>query len=96
MADWQNEMLKIETLSVGHQTTLKVIGRIQSENLPELSAQIAAPGVHAILDLDEVTLVDVEVVRFLNQVESSGTQLMNCPPYIREWMACDREHAKGT
>ncbi len=89
-------MLKIETLSVGHQTILKVIGRLQSENLPELAAQIAAPGAGAILDMDEVTLVDVEVVRFLNQVESSGTLLRNCPPYIREWMSRERERTKGT
>ena len=83
-------MLKIETLSAGHQTILKVIGRLQSENLPELAAQIAALGAHAILDMDEVTLVDVEVVRFLNQIESSGTRLTNCPPYVREWMTCER------
>ncbi|MDB5333580.1 MAG: hypothetical protein JWP03_4731 [Phycisphaerales bacterium] len=90
-------MLKIETLSVGHQTILKVIGRLRSENLPELAAQIAsAPGAHAILDMDEVTLVDVEAVRFLNEVETSGTPLRNCPPYVREWMTCEREHAKGT
>jgi anti-anti-sigma regulatory factor len=89
-------MLKIETLSIGNQTILKVIGRLQSENLPELAAQIAAPGARAILDMDEVTLVDVEVVRFLNQVESSGTQLRNCPPYIREWMARERDHTRGT
>jgi hypothetical protein len=85
-------MLKIETLSVGHQTILKVIGRIQSEHLPELVAQIAIHGAHAILDMDEVMPVDVEVVRFLIQIEASGTQLTNCPPYIREWMT--RERAK--
>ena len=92
---WQPEMLKIETRSVGYQTILKVIGRLQSENLPELAAQIAAPGAGAILDMDEVTLVDVEVVRFLNQVESSGTLLRNCPAYIREWMTRERERTRG-
>ena len=89
-------MLKIETLSIGHQTILRVIGRLQSENLPELAAQIAAPGAHAILDMNEVTLVDVEVVRFLNQIESAGTRLTNCSPYVREWMTCERERTKGT
>ena len=89
-------MLKIETLSVGDQAILKVIGRLQSKNLPELAAQIAIHGRNAILDMDEVTLVDVEVVRFLNQIESSGTRLTNCPPYVREWMTCERERSKGT
>ena len=88
-------MLKIETLSVGNQTILKVIGRLQSKNLPELAAQIAAPGAGAILDMGEVTLVDVEAVRFLNQVETSGTLFRNCPPYIREWMTRERERTRG-
>ena len=89
-------MLKIETLSIGGQTSLKVIGRLQSENIPEIAAQIDIRGANAILDMDEVTLVDVEVVRFLIKIESSGTQLRNCPPYIREWMSCERQHATGT
>ena len=89
-------MLKIETLSAGGQTIQKVIGRLRSESLPELISQMAAHGAQAILDLDEVTLVDVEVVRFLNQAESSGTRLTNCPAYIREWMTREREHATKT
>jgi len=40
-----------------------------------------------VLDLDEVTLVDVEVVRFLGRCEQAGTALLHCPPYIREWIA---------
>jgi len=39
------------------------------------------------LDLDEVTLVDVEVVRFLGGCEAKGMTLLHCPPYIREWIA---------
>ena len=89
-------MLKIETLSVGHQTILKVIGRLQSEHLSELASQIGIHGANAVLDMDEVTLVDVEVVRFLNQIESSGTRFTNCPPYVREWMTCERERSRGT
>jgi len=89
-----DEMLKIETLSVGHETILKVIGRLRSENLPDLAAQIAIHGANAVLDMDQVTLVDVEVVRFLIKVESSGVGLRNSPQYIREWMTCERQQAK--
>jgi hypothetical protein len=89
-------MLKIETLSVGHQTILKVIGRLQSENLLELGAQIDIHGIDGFLDMGEVTLVDVEVVRFLIKVESSGIQLRTCPPYIREWMTRERQRRTGT
>ena len=84
-------MLKIETLSVGHQTILKVIGRLQSENLPELAAQIAAPGAGVILDMDEVTLVDVEAVRFLGMCETQGVALLNCSAYIRNWIGKERD-----
>jgi hypothetical protein len=33
-----------------------------------------------------VTLVDVDVVRFLNRCETQGVRLVNCSPYILEWM----------
>jgi hypothetical protein len=37
------------------------------------------------LDLDQVTLVDVEVVRFLRNCEAAGIAVLHGPPYIREW-----------
>ena len=40
-------------------------------------------------DLDEVTLVDGAVVRFLLACEAEGIELLYGSPYIREWM--DRE-----
>jgi hypothetical protein len=36
--------------------------------------------------LEEVTLVDVEVVRFLGMCEANGVELVHCSPYIREWI----------
>ena len=45
------------------------------------------------MDLDEVTLVDVEVVRFLSECEDRGIVLVPCPPYVREWIL--RERAEG-
>jgi hypothetical protein len=46
-----------------------------------------------ILDLGEVTLVDIEVVRFLIQCEDEGVALLQCPPYVCEWIV--RERAEG-
>jgi hypothetical protein len=46
-----------------------------------------------ILDLSEVTLVDLEVVRFLISCEDEGIELVQCPPYMREWIL--RERAEG-
>jgi alpha/beta hydrolase fold len=39
------------------------------------------------LDLDAVTLVDVDVVRFLGVCEAEGRTIRHGPPYIREWCA---------
>jgi len=49
--------------------------------------------VRKILDLSEVTLVDIEMVRFLIQCENEGVELVQCPPYVREWIL--RERAEG-
>jgi len=46
-----------------------------------------------VLDLREVTLVDVAVVRFLITCEAEGIELRHCAPYIREWMG--REQGRG-
>jgi len=80
--------LRIETASDGQPTTLRLIGRVESEYLDELQAQLRRHRPLG-LDLDEVTLVDVGVVRFLIGCEAEGIELLHCPPYIQEWM--DRE-----
>ena len=85
--------LRIETAS-GHQWTIvKLIGRIQTEHLSELHAQLDAIGGRIVLDLGDVSLVNLDVVQFLSTCESQGIQLMNCPTYIRKWI--DREKVTG-
>ena len=49
--------------------------------------------VHLFMDRGEVTLVDVEVVRFLSEREDGDIVLVHCPPYVGEWIL--RERAKG-
>jgi anti-anti-sigma regulatory factor len=78
--------LKIEKQLAGQKTVIRLIGRIQSEHLDELKAQIDDDQSRIALDLDGVTLVDVEVVRFLSACEDGGVELLYCCPYIREWM----------
>jgi len=48
-------------------------------------------GARIALDLEAVTLVDVDTVRFLNACEESGIKLLNCCPYIREWMVREKD-----
>ena len=50
-------------------------------------------GARKILELSEVTLVDLGVVRFLISCEDEGVELVECPPYVREWIL--RERAEG-
>jgi len=83
--------LKIETASDGQTATLRLIGRIESEYLEELQAQVRRHSRRLVLDLREVTLVDVSVVRFLIACEAEGIKLLNCTPYIREWISRERE-----
>ena len=79
-------MLRIERDSDGETTTIRLIGRIQAEHLGELKTQVRGGGPKLILNLEDVTLVDVQVVRFFGACLQSGIELRNCPPYIKEWM----------
>ena len=90
-SDGSNMTLKIEKYSDGNSTTIRLIGRMQAEHLEELEKQIRESGPAITLDLEEVTLVDVEVVRFLGTCETRGTTLHNCSPYIREWIGKERD-----
>ena len=81
---------RIERVSAQGRTILRLSGRIESEYLAELKTQIEGPEQHLALDLKEVTLVDVGVVRFLLVCEESGIELLHCSPYIRQWMARER------
>lgn len=43
-----------------------------------------------VLDLKEVTLVAREAVLFLARVEAGGVRLVNCPEYVRRWIAAEK------
>ena len=83
--------LKIEKHSDGNSTTIRLIGRMQAEHLPELQKQIRASESKITLDLEELNLVDVAAVRFLGGCEAGGATLMNCSPYIRDWIGKERD-----
>jgi hypothetical protein len=87
------KMLKIEKESDGHTMSLRLSGRIQSADIGNITAQMGDDSVRILLDLSEVTLVDVEAVRFLSNCEHEGIVLVHCPLYVREWIL--RERAEG-
>ena len=84
-------MLRIEKESDGHTTTLWLIGRIQSADIGSIRAQMDDDSVHVLFDLGEVTLVNVEAIRFLSDCEDEGVVLIHCPPYVREWILRERD-----
>jgi len=83
--------MKIETIPSAECTSIRLIGRLRAEGLPELKALIEAKGRVIALQMDEVTLVDLDVVRFLSACEAQGIKLCGCSAYIREWIAQEQE-----
>jgi len=84
---------RIVEISDEARTTLRLSGRIRARDIEELREQMHGGTSGTVLDLQEVTLVDVEVVRFLGMCEAKGVELTHCSPYIREWVF--REQAAG-
>jgi len=67
-------------------TTIRLIGRLRAEHVEHVRAEIGASRAPTALDLDEVTLADIDAVRFLVAAERRGIVLQHCAPFIREWM----------
>jgi len=84
-------MLKITRSTNAGTTTLTVSGRIDAGQLSDLRGLIETERTSdVVVDLNEVSLVDVEVVRFLRQCEMQGIRLAHCPAYVREWMVREK------
>ena len=82
--------LRIESLADEHGTTIRLIGRMQTQHVEELKAQIGASGASVVLDLGELSLVDVDAVRFLGTCRAGGISIVHCPPYIDDWITKER------
>ncbi len=63
---------------------------MRRECIEELKAQIKAGGASVTLDLNEVGLVDLDVIRFLARCQTQGISLVHCSRYIRDWIAKER------
>jgi anti-anti-sigma factor len=80
-------MLKIQRSTKGI-VVLTLSGRMDAENVAELEEMFRseAQDCSIVLNLENLTLVDREAVRFLARCEAAGVRLENCPPYIRQWI----------
>jgi len=83
-------MLRIEKDSRGCVTRLRLSGRIQADQIPSIRSEMEGECTSKMLDLSQVTLVDRGVVRFLITCEDQGIELVQCPPYVREWILLER------
>jgi hypothetical protein len=82
--------LKIRTVVGTDEIHICLSGQLRSEHLEQLKAEIERSGSRIALDLEEIDLVDIEGVRFLNACESAGVSILHCSAYIREWMLQER------
>ena len=87
-------MLRINKTANGD-VVFNLSGRIDKEDIAELEALIGAEGKdrHIILNLKDMTLTGQDGIIFLAQCEAAGMALVNCDPYVREWIA---RHRLGT
>jgi hypothetical protein len=81
-------MLKIERISDDLGTRIRMSGQLRSDQLEQVIAEVKRGAIA--LDLEEVDLVDVDGVRFLNTCEAQNIAVWHCSPYIKEWMLRER------
>jgi anti-anti-sigma regulatory factor len=80
-------MLSIRRSSNG-EVQFALSGRLDSEHVTELESLIRAEGnsKRIVIDLKEVALVGDDGIIFLARCEAENITLVNCRPYIREWI----------
>ena len=80
-------MLRIHRKANG-EVVFTLSGRLDKENVAELEALIGAEGKdrRIVLDLKDMTLTGQDGITFLAQCEAAGIALVNCDPYVREWI----------
>jgi anti-anti-sigma regulatory factor len=84
-------MLKIQRDVQGPGVVFTLSGRIDDESLRELKNTIKTEQRGVVLNLKDVSLASREAVAFLVRCQEDGILTENCPAYIREWIAKERE-----
>jgi D-arabinose 1-dehydrogenase-like Zn-dependent alcohol dehydrogenase len=87
--------IRIQQTTEGHCTILRLSGELVSSQREALLEEIESNNNTIALCLEEVTLVDLDVVQLLARCEAKGLELLNCPPYIREWISRENSRANS-
>ena len=82
-------------VSAENLAVLFVSGRITGEHVDILKGVLEQESGGFAIDLKNVLLVDRETVKLLAFTEADGTELRNCPPYIREWVTREGAETQG-
>jgi hypothetical protein len=88
--------LKVERIFGEGRTRIRLSGQLRSEYLDQLKSDIERCSCPLALDLEEVDLVDIDAIRFLNECETAGVAVVRCSPYIKEWMLRERGEEANT
>jgi hypothetical protein len=84
-------MLRIQRV-FDREVVFSLSGHIETEDVAELqrllSLETAGGGIA--LDLEDITLVDRDALKFLAHCEAKSIKLARCPGYIREWIDTER------
>ena len=86
--------LMMERSLIGCGTRIRLSGELRHEQLNDLRTEVEGGGPQVTLDLEELNLVDLDAIRFLNACDAQGVKFVNCSPYIREWMYLERKQKK--
>jgi hypothetical protein len=87
--------LKIKRIRETHGTRVCLSGELRCAHLVDLRAEFEQFGQPQILDLDEVDIIDLDGIRLLNECQALGINVVNCSPYIREWMLQEKRAHEG-
>jgi hypothetical protein len=85
-----DRVVSAESLAV-----LFVSGCVTEEHVDTLRGVVEQESGSFAIDLKNVLLVNREAVKLLALSEANGTELRNCPPYIREWVTRERGETHG-
>jgi hypothetical protein len=84
--------LRIYRSSTPDAIVFALSGDMDLEHVARLQELLANETVNRVtLDLKEVTFADRAAVQFLASAEAAGIRIVNCPRYVRSWIAAESE-----
>lgn len=83
---------RIDRSSSESRITFALSGEIGADDTARLQGLLDGESDRRVaLDLRDVTLADRDAVSLLAHAEATGVSLVNCPEYIRRWIAAEHD-----